>query len=193
MMRPLRLIALDLSLTGTGLASTHTSGGEPRLWCTTIAPRRRPSETTIDHARLHDIISTVTGLTSMRPDLVVIEKPLQRSGQGDTSIRLAELHGPIKHWLWCRGIRYVDVNLTHVKQYATGNGGADKEFVLASIIASYGRLLHIGDHNQADAVSLLAMALDQYGQPLAEVPETHRRALRLTRWPQLDLSTAEAS
>jgi crossover junction endodeoxyribonuclease RuvC len=191
MMRPLRLIALDLSLTGTGIASTHSSAGDARLWCTTIAPRRRPSETTIDHARLHDIISTVTGLaTSWKPDLVVIEKPLQRPGQGDTSIRLAELHGPIKHWLWCRGIRYVDVNLTHVKQYATGNGSADKDLVLASMIATYGRLLHIGDHNQADAVSLLAMALDQYGQPLVEVPETHRRALRLTRWPQLDVSTA---
>jgi crossover junction endodeoxyribonuclease RuvC len=191
MMRPLRVIALDLSLTGTGIAATHSSTGDARLWCTTVAPRRRPSETTIDHARLHDIISTVTGLaTSWKPDLVVIEKPFQRPGQGDTSIRLAELHGPIKHWLWCRGIRYVDVNLTHVKQYATGNGGADKQAVLASIISTYGRLVHVGTDDEADAMSLLAMALDQYGQPLVEVPETHRRALRATRWPQLDLSTA---
>ncbi len=184
-MRPLRIIGLDLSLTGTGIAATHSGAGQSRLWCTTIAPRRRPSETTIDHHRLHDIISAVTGLASMKPDLVVIEKPLQRSGQGDTSIRLAELHGPVKHWLWARGIRYVDVNLTHVKQYATGSGNADKPTVLSSVISTYGRLLHIADHNQADAVSLLAMALDAYGQPLAEVPDTHRRALKATKWPEL--------
>lgn len=184
-MRPLRVIGLDLSLTGTGIAATHTGAGEPRLWCTTIAPRRRPSETTIDHARLHDIISAVTGLASIRPDLVVIEKPLQRAGQGDTSIRLAELHGPIKHWLWTRGLRYIDVNLTHVKQYATGSGGAKKDGVLASMIATYGRMAHISDHNQADALSLLAMTLDAYGQPLADVPDTHRRALRAVKWPDL--------
>ncbi len=193
MMRPLRLIALDLSLTGTGIAATHSSTGEPRLWCTTIAPRRSPSETTIDHARLHTIITAVMNAVRCRPDLVVIERPLQRPGQGDTSIRLAELHGPVKHWLWTQKIRYVDVNLTHVKQYATGNGGAKKDAVRAAITAAYGRLVHIGTDDEADAMSMLAMALDAYGQPLATVPDTHRRALRATRWPQIDASTAVTS
>lgn len=189
MMRPLRLVALDLSLTGTGIAATHASTGEPRLWCTTIAPRRCPSETTIDHARLHAIITAIMSAVRCGPDLVVIEKPLQRPGQGDTSIRLAELHGPVKHWLWTRKIPYVDVNLTHVKQYATGSGNADKDLVRTSITATYGRLLHIGDHNQADAVSLLAMALDALGQPLAAVPDTHRRAVRAVKWPAIAAST----
>ena len=184
-MRPLRIIALDLSLTGTGIAATHTRLGEPRLWCTTVAPRRRPSETAIDHGRLHEIITRITILAAMQPDLVVIERPLQRSGQGETSIRLAELHGAIKHWLWCRQIKYVDVNLAKVKTYATGNGGAKKHEVQAAVTATYGRLLHISTDDEADAVTLLAMALDAHGQALAEVPDSHRRALAGIVWPAL--------
>jgi crossover junction endodeoxyribonuclease RuvC len=185
MIRPLKVIALDLSLTGTGIAATHTRKGEPRLWCTTVAPRRQPSATAIDHGRLHAIITQITLLAQMGPDLVVIERPLQRPGQGETSIRLAELHGAVKHWLWCRGIKYVDINLTKVKTYACGNGGAKKDEVQAAVTATYGRLLHIGTDDEADAMSLLAMALDAHGQPLAEVPESHRRALTGITWPQI--------
>lgn len=200
MIRPLRAVALDLSLTGTGIAVTHASTGEPRLSCRTVAPRKRPSTTTIDHARLHEIIAAVMLAAECKPDLVVIEKPLQIAGKGDISIRLAELHGPIKHWLYCREIPYVDVHLTHVKQYATGSGAAQKPDVLAAVIARYGKCgqhgVSIGTYDEADAMSLLMQALDYYGSPLPdgyplpEVPSGHREALAKTRWPKLDLSTA---
>jgi crossover junction endodeoxyribonuclease RuvC len=186
--RPLRLVALDLSLTATGIAVTHDQACEPRLSCRTVTPRKRPSETTIDHVRLHETICAVQAAVKCRPDLVVIERPLQIEGKGDTSVRLGELHGPIKHWLWSRQIPYVDVHLTHVKQYATGAGNADKPTVLAAVIATYGRLLHVGTHDEADAVSLLASALDHYGQALAEVPASHRKALAGTQWPDLPMN-----
>jgi crossover junction endodeoxyribonuclease RuvC len=188
MIRPLRAVALDLSLTATGIAVTHDQVGEPRLSCRTVTPRKRPSDTVIDHVRLHETICAVQAAVKFGPDLVVIEKPLQIAKKGDISIRLAELHGPIKHWLWSRRIPYVDVHLTHVKQYATGSGGADKPAVLAAVIARYGRLLHVGTHDEADAVSLLAMALDAYGQALVEAPAVNRKALAGTVWPELDLS-----
>jgi Holliday junction resolvasome RuvABC endonuclease subunit len=120
-----------------------------------------------------------------QPDLVVIEKPLQIDGKGDTSVRLGELHGPVKHWLWGRKIPYVDVHLTHVKQYATGKGNAKKPEVLEAVIARYGRLLHVHTFDEADAVSLLAQALDAYGQPLADVPMHHSKAIAATSWPLL--------
>jgi crossover junction endodeoxyribonuclease RuvC len=190
MIRPLRAVALDLSLTATGIAVTHDSAGEPRLSCLTVTPRKRPSETVIDHQRLHETICAVQAAVKFGPDLVVIEKPLQVARKGDTSVRLGELHGPVKHWLWSRRIRYVDVNLVHVKQYATGNGGADKPAVLAAIIARYGRLLHVGTHDEADAVSLLAMALDAYGQSLAPVTAQQGVAVGKVSWPELDLAAA---
>jgi crossover junction endodeoxyribonuclease RuvC len=182
------VVALDLSMTGTGIAATHDSNGAPRLACRTISPRRYPSPTRIDHRRLHEIIAAVMHTVKCRPDLVLIEEPLMVD-KGDTSIRLAELHGPVKHWLWSQGVPYVDVHSSQVKTYATGNGGSKKLEVLMAIIARYGRLLHIATHDEADAVSMLAMALDQYGQPLVDgLPNTHRRALLKPTWPQIDLS-----
>lgn len=187
MIRPLRVIGLDLSLAATGIAVTHDQVGEPRLSCRTITPRKRTSSTRIDHERLHETFGAIAAAVQCKPDLVVIEEPLHVEGKGDTSIRLAELHGPIKHWLWSRRIPYVDVHLTRVKQYATGNGGADKPTVLAAVIARYGRLLHVGSYDEADATTLLAMALHAYGQPLAPVTaESYVRGMHAVTWPNLD-------
>jgi crossover junction endodeoxyribonuclease RuvC len=145
----------------------------------------------MDHVRAHEIIQAVQASVVCRPDLVVVEKPLQVAGQGDTSVRLGEIHGAIKHWLFAKGLTYVDVNLVHVKQYATGKGNAQKRDVLAAIIARYGQLLHVHTDHEADAVSLLAQALDAYGQPLASVPPNHAKAVHATKWPQLDLADGE--
>lgn len=187
-MRPLRVLALDLSLRATGLAVTHDQVGEPRLSCRTItAPKSASSDTKMDHRRAHQIIVAVIAAAECKPDVVAIESPLLLD-KGDTSIRLAELHGPIKHWLWAHGIPYADVHPSHVKQYATGNGNADKEAVLAAVIARYGKRLSIHTYDEADAVSALAFALHHYGQPLADVPLDHSRALAgPTKWPKLTL------
>lgn len=187
MMRPLRVVALDLSLTATGIAATHDSGGRPRLACRTVTPRRRPTRTVIDHERLNEVFAAIANAVRYTPDLVVVEF-LPQLSKGDTSLRLAELHGAMKHWMYSRGLRYVDVQPAHLKQYATGKGNAKKEQVLEAAIARYGRRLHIATDDEADAVTLLAMALDRYGQPLAEVPDTHRKALSGPKWSELDLT-----
>lgn len=194
----MRVVALDLSLTGTGIAATHDSNGSPRLACRTVTPRRYPSETAIDHRRLHETIAAVMHAVGYRPtgfawkpDLVVVEWLPQYDGKGDISLRTAELHGPVKHWLWDKGIRYVDIRPTHLKMYATGNGGAKKHQVREHVTARYGSLLHIGSEDEADAVALLSMTLDAYGQPLERngqpivVPDTHRRAIQAYQWPTL--------
>jgi len=183
-MRPLRVIGLDLSLTGTGIAATHTGFGVPRLWCTTATPARRPTLTRIDHHRLHEAVGLVMGAARCEPDIVAIEEPLV-TGTGNVPLRLAELHGAVKHWLWARGIPYVDVHPSKVKIWATGNGGSKKDVVQAAVTATYGRMVHIGADDEGDAMSLLSMTLDAHGQPLAEVPDSHRRALTGVRWPEL--------
>lgn len=184
-MRPLRLVALDLGLAHAGIAVTHDQVGEPRLSCRTVSPRKRPSPTVMDHQRAKEIIDSIIVALRCKPDLVVVEKPLQIAGQGDTSVRLGEIHGAIKHYLFSKGVLYVDVNLVHVKQYATGRGNAQKREVLEAVIARYGSLLHVHTDHEADAVSLLAQALDHYGQPLADVPSNHAKAVYGTDWPEL--------
>jgi crossover junction endodeoxyribonuclease RuvC len=186
----IRALGLDLSLAATGLARTHTSTGEARLSTGAITAVRSPAglrRNLMDHGRvgylLGEIIRAITGC---RPQIIAIEAPLLVD-LGDASIRLAEVHGALKHWCWSRGIPYVDINNQHVKIYAAGSGSASKEDVLAGIRATYGRTVHVGDHNAADALSLLAMTLHAYGEPLVEVPESHRRALDPYReaWPTL--------
>lgn len=188
MSRPLRVAALDLSLTGTGIAVTHDQVGEPRLACRTVSPRRRPTDNIIDHQRLHETFQAVAATLACKPDLVVVEFLPHVHGTGGAPLRLAELHGALKHWMWSKGHRYVDVEPQHVKTYATGKGNAKKELVRAEVTARYGGRIHIGSTDEADAVSLLALALDAYGQPLAEVPAKNRVAVGKVTWPQLDLA-----
>lgn len=188
MTRPMRVVALDLSLTGTGIAVTHDQVGEPRLSCRTVSPRRRPTDNIIDHVRLHETFQAVAAALACGPDLVVVEFLPHVAGTGGAPLRLAELHGALKHWMWSKRFRYVDVEPQHVKTYATGNGNAKKELVRAEITARYGGLLHIGSTDEADATALLTLALDAYGRPLAEVPSKNRTALAKVKWPQLDLA-----
>ncbi len=195
MIRPLRLVALDLGLANAGIATTHDQAGQPRLSCRTVSPRKRPSPTLMDHWRAKEIIDSIMASVRCRPDLVVIERPLQISGQGDTSVRLGEMHGAIKHWLFSQRLLYVDVHTSHVKQYATGNGGAKKDLVVREVIGRYGQLLHVHTDHEADAVSLLMQAADHYGSTVTnpageqvavpDVPVKHRKALAGTRWPEL--------
>jgi crossover junction endodeoxyribonuclease RuvC len=117
--------------------------------------------------------------------VVVIEWLPQFDGHGDMSLRLAELHGVVKHYLWLQKVPVADVRPPDLKIYATGKGNATKTQVRAAMTARIGRLVHIADDNQADATCLLSMALDAYGEPLDVVPDTHRRALKAVRWPEL--------
>jgi crossover junction endodeoxyribonuclease RuvC len=187
----LRIVALDLSLTATGIAVTHDQVGEPRLSCRTVTPRKYPTPNVIDHQRLHATFGAIAAAVNCKPDLVVIEWLPQFAGHGGTALRLAELHGAVKHWLWAHGHPYVDVKPQHLKTYAAGYGNATKQAVREAVTARYGRLLHIHTEDEADAVTLLAMALDVYGQALVDVPAAHRKAIaQSSLWPTLDTTGA---
>lgn len=174
---PHRIAGLDLSLTGTGIATLNAGDITTR----TIDGKRLDG-----HRRLQTILTAVGELRDY--NLVVVENTFV-AGSGTTTLRLAELHGLVKHWLWLRNIPYVLVNNVHVKQYALGKGsgaGTDKDAVLLAVERRYGLLASVADNNQADALVLLAMALDHYGAPLVGMPETHRRALaKVQGWPDL--------
>ena len=193
MIQPLRLVALDLSLTATGIAVTHDQVGEPRLACRTITPRKRPTRTAIDHERLHETFGAIAAAVQCKPDLVIVEWLPQFTGHGDAALRLAELHGAIKHWLFSQKLTYVDVRPVHLKQYATGKGNATKQDVREAVTARYGRLLHIHTEDEADAVALLMAGLDAYGsrlpdgQDLPVVPLVNRKAVTATTWPELEI------
>lgn len=182
----LRLLSLDLSLAATGLASTHSWRGEPYLHCTTIHTRRSTPEG-IDHPRIASVVAAIRPYLTHKPDLCIIEWLPQMDDTGEWTLRLAELHGVVRHYLWANRVPVVDVQPPQVKIYATGKGNATKRLVRASITARVGRLVHIADDNQADAVTMLAMASAHYGQPIDQPPsDMHRRALDAVKWPAIE-------
>lgn len=183
----LRVVGLDLSTSATGLAHTHAANGEPRLAVRTITAGLKP---------LHDQIDTmeysVRRACQTKPDVVVIEGSFSRPGASDYPLHA--LRGVITQWLHRQRIPYVDVQPATVKVWATGSGATrgenkvTKDKVCAAVVATYGGLLHINprDDDACDAVALLALGLAAYGQPLADVPASHRRALSSVTWPVLD-------
>lgn len=186
-MAPPRMVALDLSLTATGIAWTCDHHGRASIGARTVhTARTAHGVNDIDHRRLNVVLADVAAAVKCRPELVVIEWLPGFAGHGDVTIRLAELHGVIKHWLWVQKIPYVDVHPPELKIWATGKGTATKTAVKERVIATYGGLCNIADDNQADAMSLLSLACAAYGEPLARVVNPNQtRAIKNVTWPTL--------
>lgn len=175
------VLGLDLSLQATGVCLA----GHGRIQVSTIT-----TGTSSGHSRRRTILNTIAGLvTGNRPDLVVIEDLPAHAGKASATsiVALAELHGIVKFWLHPR-VPYTLVNVVHAKQYALGKGsgaGTSKDQVLLAVERRYGSLIQIFTNDEADALVLAAMALHNYGQPLAPVPVTHTAGMRKVRWPDL--------
>lgn len=194
----LRLLAIDLALTKTGIAfcvpDLGSSDGIDTWTIDTERPRRlsgHEREVTIVGA-IHSVVLTV------KPDVVLLEDfyaPVP-SKMGDGFFGLAYLHGVVRYYLADRAPLAV-VRNPQIKIYATGNGGAKKADVMLAVERRYRHLVTIADDNQADAFALLAMGCEHYGHPLPTadgrpLPKTHVRALESVAWPTLNGATPES-
>lgn len=170
------IAALDLSLTGTGIA--HLADG-------TLTARTVKCPKLIGNARL-DLILRTCVYSDFDADLVVIEGPAygKQSKQSGHHER-AGLWWLVAHALWVNSIPYVVIPPSNRSKYATGKGTAGKDEVMAAAIKRYGHLVDITDNNQGDAVVLLAMVADHYGAPLAKVPQLNAKALEEVTWLEL--------
>lgn len=161
-----RVVGLDLSMNGTGIA-----------WCDgttyTVTPKRKGD------ARLHEIRSEVARAVDGRAiDLVVIEDlPANAKSAGITGM----VHGTIRTWLRDHHIPYALITPASVKKYATGRGNCGKPEMAVAAFKRGQR--EFTDDNQCDAWWLRAAGLDHLGHPLAPMPATHRAALDAVQWP----------
>lgn len=175
------VIGLDLSLTGTGVASSLG-------WCELVGDA---GITTLRHTEripaldgLRDRIVDLVG----DPELVVVEEvAFSRTGGGAAE----------RAWLWFDVIgrlirRQVPVAVVitgTLKRYATGVGvrkGANtKGAVIDAVARRWPAFTTGGNDNLCDAVTLCAMGADHLGHPLAPMPKTHRAALETVKWPEV--------
>lgn len=162
----MRIVAFDLSLNATGVASA--AGVE------VLAP---PASCSSGVARLRWIRGAVLDRAG---DLNVIEG-YSYASRGQAIISLGELGGVVRVALTDTGVKWVEVPPACRAKYATGKGNASKEQVFAEAIRRLGYAGHSND--EADALWLRAMALDHYGAPVCEMPKVHRAALDAVKWP----------
>lgn len=177
------VIGIDAALAATGVAVWR----DGRVYLDTIrtSPQTKPRP-----ARWRQITSRIWPCISTNT-LAVVEAVYQ-GAQGDTALRLAELHGVILDGLHGRGVPYVVVPNAKVKQYATNNGGADKSLMLATARSQLRHVAWPNDDDQADALWLLAMGLHHYGQPLLPGPPGWRpTVLAGIDWPNWRIERTE--
>lgn len=173
----MRIVGIDLSLTSTGLAELDNSGSAIRARVTKLAPGDKRK----GHERLRWLCSGIHA-AARGADLAVVEGPAFGRPQGQH--QLGGLWWMATHVIWLAGIKTVVVPPSTLKKYATGNGGANKDTVLAAVVRRY-LDVEVTGNDEADALVLAAMGADYHGWPLAAVPQTHRAVL--DKWPYQEM------
>lgn len=151
-------MGIDPSLRRTGVA---TARGPWTIRTSDDGPAR------LDHIR-NGVVAQLDGI-----ELVAIEG--YAYGKEFSMAALGEVGGVIRHALWQANVAYIDIAPPTLKVYALGVGRGSKTDV---VVAARDRLGYEGtDNDEADALWLYAMAADLLGQPIVDLPQSHRRAL----------------
>ena len=171
-MTPPKVLGLDLSLTCTGVAG--------RGWTDTIKPHTKMRGADRLLFIRQQIVTTWTPGTA----LVAIEGPSYGSQAGQSGHHeRAGLWWMVRCALRTHGIPVAVIPPASVKKYATGKGNASKADMVREVTRRFPWFA--GGEDEADALVLAAMAADHLGQPMADMPKTHRVALDAVQWPDL--------
>ena len=103
--------------------------------------------------------------------------------KGQAVISLGELGGIYRVALWEHGIRILEVPPGVLKKFATGNGNAKKEQMIAEAIRRLGYTGHSDD--EADALWLREMWRQHYDVSDITLPKSQLQVLEGLEWPPL--------
>lgn len=178
---PARVIGLDASLTGTGIADTNG-------WSTAIGEKGLTTLPLQERARAIKTLAAKILLEVGIPDLVVIEGPSYSSKGGGAHERSGLWWWLVERVASWESTQIVEVPPSLVKKYAVGKGQAPKEQMVDAVARRFPHYETGGDNNQCDAVVLAAMGADYLGHPVVDMPKTHRDALAKVAWPELEVA-----
>lgn len=167
------VIALDLSLTGTGIC-VGAEGPQAGI----IRTKKRGAE---QLEFMREVVLTAIRQAGSQA-LYVFAEELPKGIKGGAMQERCELIGVIR--LLCHDLRvpYVEVHPAHIKIYGSGNGGSSKDEMIANAIR---RFLYPGtDNNEADAWVLWYLAKAALGETpglpdgsTLSLPVKHTRAV----------------
>lgn len=189
----MRVAGWDLSMTSTGvcvidggIASLARVRSKPARADGKPSLRQRHDRISVLERRIWDTTGLDEALSACWPDLIVVEGPSYGSVGGTAHDRSGLWHRVVKLPL-SLGIDVVEVPPTNVKKYATGNGSADKDKVLAAVIRRYPDV-DVDGNDVADALVLAAIGYRHIAAPIeASLPANHLTALAKIRWPERTL------
>lgn len=150
-MSPFIVLGLDLALGHTGWA--HVAYEDGTLLASGVIAPDAGLEL---HERLIHIADAVHDVLTESVMTVAIERAVSHRS-GTTTIRLGMVHGAVLVALH-NGPGFIDVGPTEVKKWATGNGAADKDAMVAAAHTRFGRKLTA---DEADAALVAAWARDR--------------------------------
>ena len=157
-----KVVGLDLSLTGTGVA--HTVEGAVCTHLIKTNPKHRDG-------RLIQIRDTVREYVQ-GAELALIEAPTAKSF---TSVISGMVQGIVRVVLVEEGVPYGTLMPNSLKKFATGKGTGDKVPMAIAALKRAG--LEFTDDNQCDAFWLWVAANYQVGQPMYDLPALNRESL----------------
>ena len=163
---------VDLSLTGTGLARIiSTDGSGPFVETATVGSK--PGGRSVE-ARARRQLMLLRGIDRfLAPGgLLAIEAPAYTRTAGSRHER-SGLWWAVVQLAMRQGCRVVEVSPTARARYATGRGMAAKDAVLAAVSERYSTYgVSLATDNEADALTLAALAARLIGRPIEPHPES---------------------
>jgi Holliday junction resolvasome RuvABC endonuclease subunit len=193
-------VGIDFSLTNSGVAVMRGDRERPLLRNVLSGPSKsgdrdgKPYATLLDRRNRHRAIASRIveyALDGFNRDtdlgLAVIEAPFYAaSGSSGTAGQhdRAWAWGLIVDALFARGLVVVEVGNSALKKYATGDGHASKETMLAVMPRLFPGVF-IDDHNIADAAAALGMGCRALGHPVEPSPNrVTPSAMLKVDWPR---------
>lgn len=183
-------IGLDLSLTGSGIASS--AGWCERVGATDITTMGLDDRIAALNSLVSQIVVRAAATLGAGPALVCVEIPaFSRSGGG--VLERSALWWQVVRALRRREVPVAEVPIQARMRYATGKGIASKGAIIDAVARRWPQFETGGDDNLADAAVLAAMGADRLGVALAPMPQPHRKALDSVRWPEALRATESAA
>lgn len=159
----MKVLGLDLSITGTGVAHTTAEGAV----CTHLIktnPKARD--------RRLILIQDEIRVCAEGAELALIEAPTPRSA---SSVISGMVQAAARLVLLDMGIPYGTLMPASLKKFATGKGTGDKIPMALAALKRAG--LEFPDDNQTDAFWLWVAANYQMGNPLYDLPQLNQESL----------------
>lgn len=179
-----RVVGLDLSLTGAGIARIATTN---EGWVADVREHgtKPAGKVPADRAaRLRALTQPIIGWCA-GADLVAIEEPAYSQTTGQQHDRSGAWWLVVSRLIGL-GIPVAEVPNNYVKQYSLQKGGGKntgKDFVLAATIRRY-PTVNIRTNNEADSFILAAMAARHLGHPIEDsIPAGSLKAMGAVAWP----------